>query len=120
MKTLRTKDELHSTNHSIKAKFIFLFWKLTLKLMPTTLKRGQNHKMNFGVLMLVILHRNLLKIIRECLNFNVKTENFNLCLNETLEMAYYTQNNLLYKRTELQIKCCLKANLRYWVFHTKD
>ena len=32
-----------------------------------------------------------LKIIQECLSLNLKTKNFILCLNETLEMVYFTK-----------------------------
>ena len=68
MGTLCTMDELHATNHNIKTKFIFVFSKLTLNFMPVTsnnsiietLKRAQNHKRNFGVIMVVTLHRHLL------------------------------------------------------------
>ena len=60
-------------NYMQQTKFNFVFSKLTLNFMPTnsnnsiieTLKRAQNHKRNFGVLMVVILHRHLLGKLSE-------------------------------------------------------
>ena len=110
MRTLCTMDELHATDHIIKTKIIFVFSELTLNFMFTTsnnsiietLKRAKNHKRNFWRNNGSNFTRSFtLKIIRKCLNFNLKTKKFHLYLNETLETVYYSQNNLLHKRTEL-------------------
>ena len=59
-------------NYMQPTKLNFVFSKLTLNFMPTTWNnsiietlRTQNHKRNFGVLMVLILHRHLLGKLSE-------------------------------------------------------
>ena len=47
MRTLCTMDELHATNHSIKAKFIFVLSNLTLNFMRTTSYKSITETLNF-------------------------------------------------------------------------
>ena len=45
------------------------------------------------------------KIIRKCKSYNLSSNKCYLCLNEKLEIALYTGDNLLNKKSELISKC---------------